>query len=77
MCEVKALSYAIKDELLKKSAQFRQASGLRLGEQEKRMSSKISNPQIDTLYEEAKRPDFGRKLLGAGGGGSFLVYCPL
>ena len=41
------------------------------------MSSKISSPQIDTLYEEAKKAGaLGGKLLGAGGGGFLLVYCP-
>ena len=41
------------------------------------MSSKITNPQIDFLYEEAKKAGaLGGKLLGAGGGGFLLVYCP-
>ena len=43
----------------------------------KRMSSKITNPQIDELYEEAlKAGALGGKLLGAGGGGYLLMYCP-
>lgn len=57
MCEVKALSYAIKDELLKGNL-HNFGKLLDYGwESKKRMSSKISNPQIDTLYEEAKRPE--------------------
>ena len=41
------------------------------------MSSKITNPQIDMLYDEAKKAGaLGGKLLGAGGGGFLLVYCP-
>ena len=41
------------------------------------MSTKISNPQIDELYEEAlKAGAMGGKLLGAGGGGFLLLYCP-
>lgn len=41
------------------------------------MNSKISNPRLDTLYEEAKKAGaLGGKLLGAGGGGFLLVYCP-
>ena len=41
------------------------------------MSDKISNPQIDELYEEAiKAGALGGKLLGAGGGGYLLMYCP-
>ena len=41
------------------------------------MSSKITSPQIDELYEEAlKAGALGGKLLGAGGGGYLLMYCP-
>ena len=46
-------------------------------EKQKRMSSKITNPQIDMLYDEAiKAGALGGKLLGAGGGGYLLMYCP-
>ena len=71
MCEVKALAYAMKDELLKGNL-------LDYGWQsKKRMSSKITNPQIDELYDEAiKAGALGGKLLGAGGGGYLLMYCP-
>jgi D-glycero-alpha-D-manno-heptose-7-phosphate kinase len=42
----------------------------------KRMSSRISNPQIDELYEEARRNGaIGGKVTGAGGGGYVLFYC--
>ena len=41
------------------------------------MSSKITTPQIDELYDEAlKAGALGGKLLGAGGGGYLLMYCP-
>ena len=41
------------------------------------MSSKITNPQIDELYDTAiKAGALGGKLLGAGGGGYLLMYCP-
>lgn len=77
MCEVKALAYAMKDELLKGNLN---SFGRLLDygwESKKRMSSKITNPQVDQLYEEAKRAGaMGGKLLGAGGGGYLLVYCP-
>ena len=77
MCEVKALAYAMKDELLKGNLH---SFGRLLDygwQSKKRMSSKITNPQIDELYEEAlKAGAFGGKLLGAGGGGYLLVYCP-
>ena len=77
MCEVKALAYAMKDELLKGNLH---SFGKLLDygwQSKKRMSNKITNPQIDTLYEEAlKAGALGGKLLGAGGGGYLLMYCP-
>ena len=43
----------------------------------KRRSSKISAPQIDHWYEIAKENGaLGGKLIGAGGGGFFMFYCP-
>ena len=53
MCEVKALAYAMKDELLKGNL-YSFGKLLDYGwKSKKRMSSKISTPQIDELYEEA------------------------
>ena len=77
MCEVKALAYAMKDELLKGN---HHSFGKLLNygwESKKRMSSKITNPQVDALYNEAMAAGaLGGKLLGAGGGGYLLMYCP-
>ena len=77
MCEVKALAYAMKDELLKGNLN---AFGKLLDyswNSKKRMSNKISNPAIDALYDRAKAEGaIGGKLLGAGGGGFLLIYCP-
>jgi len=42
----------------------------------KRFSSKITNPEIDMLYNTAKGAGaIGGKLLGAGGGGYLLLFC--
>lgn len=75
--EVKALAYAMKDELLKGNLN---SFGKLLDygwQSKKRMSNKITNPQIDELYDEAiKAGALGGKLLGAGGGGYLLMYCP-
>lgn len=77
MSEVKALAYAMKDELLRGNLH---SFGKLLDygwQSKKRMSKKITNPQIDTLYDEAvKAGALGGKLLGAGGGGYLLMYCP-
>ncbi|MBQ9245881.1 dehydrogenase [bacterium] len=43
----------------------------------KNMSSIISNPIIDNIYESAlKAGASGGKISGAGGGGFFMFYCP-
>jgi len=45
-------------------------------EVKKKMSDKISNPQIDKWYETAiQNGALGGKIMGAGGGGFFLFYC--
>jgi D-glycero-alpha-D-manno-heptose-7-phosphate kinase len=46
-------------------------------EQKKKLSSKITNPFIDSAYEQAmKQGALGGKVTGAGGGGYMLFYCP-
>jgi D-glycero-alpha-D-manno-heptose-7-phosphate kinase len=46
-------------------------------ENKKKMSGKISNFQIDKMYEAAiKNGAIGGKVTGAGGGGYMLFYCP-
>lgn len=43
----------------------------------KQMSSKMSNGLFDEIYEETKRAGaLGGKIMGAGGGGYFMFYCP-
>lgn len=43
----------------------------------KRRSDKMSNPQIDCWYREAIQAGaLGGKILGAGGGGFLMFYCP-
>ena len=43
----------------------------------KRRSSKISNPKIDHWYRVAREKGaVGGKIMGAGGGGFFMFYCP-
>ena len=42
----------------------------------RRISSKMSNGWINECYDEAKRAGaLGGKIIGAGGGGFFLLYC--
>lgn len=43
----------------------------------KGLSKKITNPEIDSIYSTGmKNGALGGKLLGAGGGGFLLFYCP-
>ncbi|MCI8666601.1 MAG: GHMP kinase [Dorea sp.] len=43
----------------------------------KELANSISNPKIDEMYRKAiENGAIGGKLLGAGGGGFFLFYCP-
>jgi len=43
----------------------------------KHMDPAITTPQIDEMYETARREGaIGGKILGAGGGGYLLLYCP-
>jgi D-glycero-alpha-D-manno-heptose-7-phosphate kinase len=45
-------------------------------EQKKRMSDRISSPELDHLYDVARRHGaIGGKITGAGGGGYMLLYC--
>jgi D-glycero-alpha-D-manno-heptose-7-phosphate kinase len=42
----------------------------------KKLASKITNPEIDKLYETARENGaIGGKILGAGGGGYLLLFC--
>lgn len=44
----------------------------------RQLSSQISSPDIDLVYEKARKLGaIGGKILGAGGGGFFLFYCPV
>ncbi|MBP9933675.1 MAG: dehydrogenase [Chitinophagaceae bacterium] len=46
-------------------------------EQKRKMASHISNPQIENLYDLAKKAGAtGGKISGAGGGGFMIFYCP-
>lgn len=43
----------------------------------KSMSNNMSNNVFDEVYKKSKKAGaFGGKILGAGGGGFFIVYCP-
>lgn len=71
------LTYEMRNLLLRgRLAEF----GLTLNEAwklKRQFSSKISSPEIDATYDQALNwGASGGKLLGAGGGGFFVFYCP-
>lgn len=75
--KTKELGYRIKESLEQGDVeQF----GLLLDEHwqtKKRRSAKISDARIDGWYETAKScGGLGGKVMGAGGGGFFMFYCP-
>ncbi len=74
--EIKELAYRMRDALkngdLRRFATMLHESWLA----KKRVSSKISNSRIDTVYETAlEHGALGGKITGAGGGGFLLLYC--
>ena len=47
-------------------------------EAKKQLAEPITNATIDTLYDAARHAGaLGGKILGAGGGGHLLIYCPI
>ena len=74
--ETKELATAMKNALL--LGQVDQFGSLlhQSWQSKKRFSSKITDPNIDELYEVARKNGaIGGKLLGAGGGGYLLLLC--
>jgi D-glycero-alpha-D-manno-heptose-7-phosphate kinase len=76
--KIKNTAYEMKDVMMRGNLnEF--ADLLHAGWIEKRkLNSSISTPKIDKIYELARREGVkGGKLLGAGGGGFLLLYCPM
>lgn len=74
--ELKRLTIEMKKALLRQELE---TFGRLLHEewqQKKKLSPKISNPELDELYEIARKHGaIGGKITGAGGGGYMLLYC--
>lgn len=72
-----ALTYEIRNHLLRGRLGDFGRSLHEAWRLKRQFSSKISSPQIDDTYDGALRHGaIGGKLLGAGGGGFFVFYCP-
>ena len=74
----KALGYSIKNVLEQGDVE---SFGALLDDHwrnKKKRSEKISDPRIDRCYDIAKANGaLGGKIMGAGGGGFFMFYCPV
>jgi D-glycero-alpha-D-manno-heptose-7-phosphate kinase len=77
LVEIKRLTVEMKNALLRGRLE---TFGELLHEewkQKKRMSSRISTPELDELYGLARTEGaIGGKITGAGGGGFMILYCP-
>ncbi|MBA3796192.1 MAG: GHMP kinase [Chloroflexi bacterium] len=74
--EMKRLTAEMKNRLLRR--RFDEFGGLLHEEwqHKKRMSDRISSPELDALYDVALQEGaIGGKITGAGGGGHMLLYC--
>jgi D-glycero-alpha-D-manno-heptose-7-phosphate kinase len=75
--ELKRLSIEMRDGLVDKRLSTLGALLDEQWQQKKRMSPRISTPELDRIYDEAlKAGASGGKVTGAGGGGYMLFYCP-
>jgi D-glycero-alpha-D-manno-heptose-7-phosphate kinase len=74
--EIKALATEMKNALLhRKLDEFGRLLDLEW-QHKRRMSPRISSPELDELYATALREGaIGGKITGAGGGGYMLLYC--
>lgn len=76
MEEIKQLTVAMKNALLQSRLQDFGNLLHQAWNNKKKMAKQITNPEIDALYEAARRHGaMGGKILGAGGGGYLLLMC--
>ncbi len=76
MAEMKEITVALKNALLQGRLNDFGALLHEAWFNKKKMAKQITNSNIDTLYEVARKNGaLGGKILGAGGGGYLLLYC--
>ena len=74
--ELKVLASEMKNALLRRKLDDFGALLHEEWQHKKRMSPRISSPELDELYDVARREGaLGGKITGAGGGGYMLLYC--
>jgi len=76
--ELKSLTVEMKNALLRRELDNFGELLHKEWQYKKTLSSRISNSQLDRLYETAREHGaLGGKITGAGGGGYMLLYCPV
>jgi len=74
--DLKALTVEMKNALLRRQLDEFGALLHDEWQHKKKMSARISSPQLDALYDAARDEGaIGGKITGAGGGGYMLLYC--
>ncbi|GIV66516.1 MAG: GHMP kinase [Chloroflexota bacterium] len=75
--QLKQLAYVAKEELEKGNIDVIGTLLHESWQYKKQLASKISNGQIEEIYNTARKAGaLGGKVTGAGGGGFLLLYCP-
>jgi len=77
LCQIRELAFEAKRAML--AGDFDQIGQLldSSWKLKKQLASKISNSTIDDMYDAGRRAGaLGGKILGSGGGGFLLLYCP-
>jgi D-glycero-alpha-D-manno-heptose-7-phosphate kinase len=77
MHQLKEITIAMKNALLQGKLGDFGALLHEAWENKKKLARQITDPHIDEMYEVARQSGaLGGKILGAGGGGYMLLYCP-
>jgi D-glycero-alpha-D-manno-heptose-7-phosphate kinase len=76
--KTKEMGFRVKEALLKGDLETFGQILHEHWENKKRRSAAISNPNIDRWYNAAREAGaLGGKVIGAGGGGFLMLYCPM
>ncbi|MFC2065825.1 GHMP kinase [Chloroflexota bacterium] len=78
LSEMKGLAFEARDAITHGACNELGGIMHRGWELKKKLAGKISNNQIDEMYQAARNAGaLGGKITGAGGGGFLLLYCPI
>jgi D-glycero-alpha-D-manno-heptose-7-phosphate kinase len=76
MCQLKEIATEMKNALLRRRLNEFGELLHHAWQNKKKLSTKITGPEIEEMYEAARKAGaLGGKITGAGGGGYILLYC--